>query len=373
MANSCPKCGAELPAGSTVCVNCGASANAKPDVDNSAEISRMFGKESDNVVVGSDELSDTDIAAFESGKAIEFSSGGGLSEDAMESIAAMNEIKFDEILSAEQDAEPAVSFDDGNSGDFGDSDHDDDDIIIQKGVTEVHGFRLPATVKRIIVAVFILAAGFGLGFGLHYFLSLGIYAGYTNDTALSSVREVLIREIPQGQRFKAIEIYVKRGADRTECIVFGVLFSESNNYTPTYYRLTIKASDFSDVAVYPPFNQQQYDILSNSSDPLESLTASTMMSDYNNFLRAVNEINSGNPLWERADVEYVNKKLLTEGSPGFSNDFGTPKTICAEEDCENYIAPSGDTLNCESHSNKCSKCKIYIDGGFSMCTACEEK
>ena len=364
MSNSCPKCGAELPGGSTVCANCGASAGAKPDVDNSAEISRMFGKESDNVIVGAEELSDTDIAAFESGKAIEFSPGGGLSEDAMESIAAMNEIRFDEILASD------VSMEVGTDISIGIPDDDDDDIIIQKGVTEVHGFKLPGIVKKIIVCVLIFALGFGGGFGLHYFLSLGIYAGFVNDTALDSVKEVLLREMTEGQRFKAVEIYVKRGADRTECIIFGVTFSEANDYTQTYFRLIIN-DELSKITIPPPFNQREYDRLINSSDPLENLTAATMMSDHNNFLRSVNEINSNSPLWERADVEYVNKKLLTEGMLYFSNEFGTPKTLCDEDGCDDYIAPSGDTLNCEAHSNRCSKCKIYIDGDTTVCVSCE--
>jgi hypothetical protein len=335
MANSCPKCGAEIPAGGRVCVNCGASADAKPDIDNSAEIAKMLKGESpmntenDSVVVGN-ELNDANIEAFESGTEIKFAGGDSLSElDG--ALSAMNEINFDEILGSEPEPAPqqTINFDNGGSVDpfsnhADDSheshnehdehdDHDDHEgLIIQKGVTEVHGFKLPGFIKKIIACIFILAIGFGSGYGLHYFQSLGVFTNFTNDISLKSLRAVQEVAIPAGQYFKAVEIFVKRDADTTECIIFGVLFLESNNYTPTYFRLVYNNDDLTRFRILLPFNQERYDELLSSDDPLENQTAHQMMNYYNTFLLSVNEINAENPRWERADVEYVNKQLMLE-------------------------------------------------------------
>ncbi|MDR2532456.1 MAG: zinc ribbon domain-containing protein [Oscillospiraceae bacterium] len=320
MANFCPKCGGELPMGATICANCGAAADEKPDVDNSAAIARMLSGEPD-------ELNDRQIEDFESGKPIELSSGG-LSEEALGDIATMDSMDFDELLTEEAASVPAASpvvslgagnpdsgaipvgnFDGGVIG-FEPSNDDHDNIIIQSGVTEMHRFRMPRIVKRIIACVLLLSAGFGLGFGLHYFMSYGLFANHTNSIALKSSRAVMLRVIPEGQEFKPIDIYVKRDAHTTECIIFGVLFSEVNDYTATYFRWVINNDDHSESRLFLPFNQARYLELLNSDDPQERLTASTMKGNYDSFLLSLSEINAGNPRWERADTAYVNKRLL---------------------------------------------------------------
>ncbi|MDR2559954.1 MAG: zinc ribbon domain-containing protein [Oscillospiraceae bacterium] len=310
MANSCPKCGGELPAGTTVCTNCGANANAKPDVDNSAEISKMFAGGGDSG------LSDSQIADFESGKAVEL--GGSLSElDG--ALSAMNDINFDEILGNGTEVPPGGPLPglEPSPLDFKnekpDDDDNSDDIIIQKGVTEVHGFRLPRIVQRIIACIVILAIGFGAGYGLKYFQEQGVFSNYTNEISLKSLRTVTALAIPAEYNFKAVEIFVKRDAITTECIIFGVLSTEAGGYIPTYFRLTINNNDLSDATLFFPFDPVRHEELLASDDVQDRLDAGTMMNRYETYLLSLAEINSGNPRWVQADIEFVNRQLAREG------------------------------------------------------------
>ena len=54
----------------------------------------------------------------------------------------------------------------------------------------------------------------------------------------------------------------------------------------------------------------------------------------------------------------------------FSNKYGSRTTKCAQSGCSNYIASSGDTAYCTSHSNKCLECYCYIDGDAMYCMDC---
>jgi len=54
----------------------------------------------------------------------------------------------------------------------------------------------------------------------------------------------------------------------------------------------------------------------------------------------------------------------------FSNIQGTETTICSHNGCENFIAPSGDTLFCTEHSARCGFCGCYIDEGKTYCSKC---
>jgi hypothetical protein len=49
-----------------------------------------------------------------------------------------------------------------------------------------------------------------------------------------------------------------------------------------------------------------------SDIPQDRLDAGTMMNRYETFLISAAEINAGNPRWERADIEFVNKQLARE-------------------------------------------------------------
>lgn len=60
-------------------------------------------------------------------------------------------------------------------------------------------------------------------------------------------------------------------------------------------------------------------------------------------------------------------------SSGFSNKYGTPTTKCAHPGCSKYIASSGNTNCCTTHSNKCGACGTYIDEDALFCIPCLAK
>lgn len=54
----------------------------------------------------------------------------------------------------------------------------------------------------------------------------------------------------------------------------------------------------------------------------------------------------------------------------FTNKYGTSTTKCAHSGCSNYIASSGDTNCCTTHSRKCLECYCYIDEDATWCMSC---
>ncbi len=54
----------------------------------------------------------------------------------------------------------------------------------------------------------------------------------------------------------------------------------------------------------------------------------------------------------------------------FSNAYGTFTTICAQEGCVRYIAPSGNTMYCPEHTGACEFCRIFINPGSRFCPNC---
>lgn len=64
---------------------------------------------------------------------------------------------------------------------------------------------------------------------------------------------------------------------------------------------------------------------------------------------------------------------ISSSSSSFTNKYGTATTKCAHSGCNNYIASSGDTNCCITHSNKCLKCKKYIDEDATYCMDCLTK
>lgn len=54
----------------------------------------------------------------------------------------------------------------------------------------------------------------------------------------------------------------------------------------------------------------------------------------------------------------------------FRNKYGTATTKCAHSGCSNYIAASGDTNCCVTHSNLCTDCNCYIDEDAAWCVSC---
>lgn len=54
----------------------------------------------------------------------------------------------------------------------------------------------------------------------------------------------------------------------------------------------------------------------------------------------------------------------------FTNKYGTSTTKCAISGCNNYIAKSGDTNCCTTHSRRCGNCNCYIDSDAMYCMTC---
>ena len=63
----------------------------------------------------------------------------------------------------------------------------------------------------------------------------------------------------------------------------------------------------------------------------------------------------------------------SSSSRTFTNAYGTPTTRCAHPGCNNYIASSGDTNCCTTHSHKCLECGKYIDEDATWCMSCIAK
>lgn len=54
----------------------------------------------------------------------------------------------------------------------------------------------------------------------------------------------------------------------------------------------------------------------------------------------------------------------------FTNKYGTATTKCHHDGCNNYIASSGDTWDCEYHAGTCLNCGKYIDCDAMYCMDC---
>ena len=60
----------------------------------------------------------------------------------------------------------------------------------------------------------------------------------------------------------------------------------------------------------------------------------------------------------------------SSSSSSFTNKYGTRTTKCAVSGCSNYIAKSGDTNCCTTHSRRCGECYCYIDSDAMYCMSC---
>ena len=271
MNNVCPKCAKKLSPNDVKCPDCGADLKG--------------------VTVEADELTDEQREAFEAGVPIEFASVT-LSDEALQDMSEMDKMSLDDLIPNGLDS---------------DSDDDDDDIIVKEGVKEIKKFTLPKPAKKLIRVLILVAAGFVLGLGLNIFIQRDTFNVVLNQIGYDAVNEILT-QIPEDSLFSAYDIYVKRGADVTECIVFGVIYTEVNNYTPTYYRLLTVDGNNSDVTFFHPFDLDEYNFLKSGSDR-ERISADIMMNGYESFLRSVGEINAGDERWSKVSTEHVNMRL----------------------------------------------------------------
>lgn len=67
------------------------------------------------------------------------------------------------------------------------------------------------------------------------------------------------------------------------------------------------------------------------------------------------------------------EKTIEPKTVTFTNKFGTATTKCVHSGCSSYIASSGDTNCCPTHSNKCAECRAYIDEDALWCMSCLTK
>lgn len=74
-----------------------------------------------------------------------------------------------------------------------------------------------------------------------------------------------------------------------------------------------------------------------------------------------------------ADMSMSNgSDIIVETEPysPFTNEYGTPSTLCSHEGCNRYIATSGNTKCCTAHSQSCINCGCYIDEDAIYCMQC---
>ena len=71
-----------------------------------------------------------------------------------------------------------------------------------------------------------------------------------------------------------------------------------------------------------------------------------------------------------SDYDDDDNSYQKPSSGSFTNKYGTRTTKCAISGCSNYIAPSGDTNCCISHSRTCGECYCYIDSDAMYCMDC---
>ncbi len=85
------------------------------------------------------------------------------------------------------------------------------------------------------------------------------------------------------------------------------------------------------------------------------------------IMNNINSDNTGHSYSEKYEIKSESKY------ENFTNEYGTPTTKCAVSGCDNYIAKSGDTNCCTTHSNRCGECNCYIDGDAMFCMECIEE
>ncbi len=97
----------------------------------------------------------------------------------------------------------------------------------------------------------------------------------------------------------------------------------------------------------------------------DSSASASLSSSY----QTVSETNSDS-FAEYSDLSEQSTSSSNQNSTPFTNKFGTPTTKCAHSGCNNFIASSGDTNCCVTHSNKCLECNKYIDEDALYCMDC---
>lgn len=109
---------------------------------------------------------------------------------------------------------------------------------------------------------------------------------------------------------------------------------------------------------------------SSSKKTSSSTSKSNTSSSINNNTSSTSKSNTSSSINNNTGSA-SNKGKGSSGS--FTNAYGTPTTKCAHAGCNNYIASSGDTNCCTTHSHKCKECGKYIDEDATWCMSCIKK
>lgn len=291
----CPNCDIDIGQ-DNVCPSCGWINIPEGEVDNKDAISKMFGSDKDDntVVVGSEELSPEQIAAFQSGHALEFLPGG-------------------------DDLDTFDNFPDGEGFPIPDIDSIKEEIAEEKAnfkkerINNGEEIKKPKTkpvILRIIIIALTAVTAFFLGGACLYLYN---ELQYTNEVYSTAYEAVLVvsAKAPQGKTFKATEVYVKTGVEKTCCIIYGEFISAVKEHEVTYFRLEINNLNPEKTILYYAFDENEYNRLKNGSDE-NKIKASIMKSYYDMYLRYVEEIKSGGFGWKTANVDYLNLMLNKE-------------------------------------------------------------
>lgn len=124
-------------------------------------------------------------------------------------------------------------------------------------------------------------------------------------------------------------------------------------------------------------NNKEYSSAQTLLGKYKDLGNQTIVDMYNNATNEVNRIESEKKAQEEAERKAREKKKAEEkarenkqSTTYFTNKYGTPTTKCNHSGCNSYIASSGDTNCCTKHSNRCGKCRKYIDEDAMYCMDC---
>jgi hypothetical protein len=161
--------------------------------------------------------------------------------------------------------------------------------------------RIPAAVLHITLWVCVAGATFVLGYLTHYYGENLQYETETNRHAIDAL-DVLMSTLPAGNSFQADDLYVKSGVAKTEVLIFGEYEQPNADGSRTIFRVLKQNGEYT---VYYPFDETLYDLLKNSEDSVDRITAAAMKSHEETLNMDLNELSGDSPLWRQADSPYV--------------------------------------------------------------------
>lgn len=211
---------------------------------------------------------------------------------------------------------------------------------------------------------------------------------------------------------KATEIYdtdiynqCKNKLKEIEANTFNKVLEKSNEYISgndylSAQNLLFDFKDFGNTEITDLYNSVSKHIeienaISKANEYMASKNYSKVMETLKNLLNENNDqintlYNTAKTEKERIDAEEKAKKEAEEKARAkaeaerkakeqkqtttyFTNKYGTSTTKCHHSGCNKYIASSGDTNCCTTHSRRCGKCHCYIDEDASYCMDCIKK